>query len=229
MKPEPRDEATPGAAAAGGKVRVWDLPTRLFHWSLVALIVVSVVTAKIGGNAMDWHMRSGYALLTLVLFRILWGLAGDRHALFAAFPPSPKAAFAYLRSGGRSVGHSPLAAWSVYALLAALLLQAATGLFANDAIFTEGPLAKRVSNATSDFLTRIHHLNEWTLWLLIGLHLAAVAFYFFVRRDNLVLPMLVGDKHGIDAPAAQDDWIIRTRAALFLALAAGLVAYIVGL
>lgn len=210
-------------------MRIWDLPTRLFHWALAALVVASVVTAKVGGNAIGWHMWSGYAILSLVLFRILWGLTGDRYARFASFPPSPAATFEYLRRGGRSAGHSPLGAWSVYALLAALALQASTGLFANDAIFTEGPLAKLVSGASSDFLTRIHKLNEWTLWTLVGLHLAAVGYYAIGRRENLVWPMIVGDKHHLAAAPARDDLTMRVRALILLAYAAGLVTYVVRL
>jgi cytochrome b len=210
-------------------VRIWDLPTRLFHWALAALVVASFVTGKTGGNALAWHMWSGYAILTLVVFRILWGLAGDRYALFGSFAPSPRATLRYLRSGARSAGHSPLGAWSVYALLAALLVQASTGLFANDAIFTEGPLAKMVSGATSDALTRIHLRNEWVIVTLVALHLAAVAFYALIRREDLVGPMFVGDKSALAAAPARDDPAIRLRALILFACAAALVAYVVRL
>jgi cytochrome b len=221
--------ADPGGPAPDARVRVWDLPTRLFHWALAVLVVTSFVTGKTGGNAIAWHMWSGYAILALVLFRILWGLAGDRYARFASFPPSLPATWRYLRAGGRSAGHSPLGAWSVYALLAVLLVQATTGLFANDAIFTEGPLAKMVSGATSDALTRIHRLNEWVIVTLVALHLAAVAYYWLVRRDNLLWPMIVGDKRALAAAPARDDRTMRVRALILLACAAGLVTYVVRL
>jgi cytochrome b len=181
------------------KILVWDLPLRLFHWLLVMLVVVSVVSAKIGGNAMQVHMLSGYTILTLVLFRILWGFAGSTHARFASFVRGPAAVIAYLRGltgheAGQHLGHNPAGAWSVILMLAALLLQAATGLFANDDISTEGPLAKLVSKALSDRITGVHHLNVKLLFALIALHLSAVAFYLIHKRENLVKPMLTGFK-----------------------------------
>jgi cytochrome b len=215
---------------SSGRVRIWDLPTRLFHWLLLVLVVTSFVTGKIGGNAMLWHMWSGYAILTLTVFRILWGLAGSHYALFSTFVRGPREVLAALRGGATpTVGHNPLGALSVLALLAVLLLQAVTGLFANDDIATEGPLAKLVSGAFSALATRIHAFNEYVILSLVALHLAAIAFYFFAKRDNLVKPMLTGDKSGIDAPAAADDRATRLRAILLLALAVGLVGYVVNL
>lgn len=211
-------------------VRVWDLPTRLFHWSLAVLFAFSVATAKIGGAATEWHFRSGYAVLTLLVFRLLWGIAGDRYARFAAFVRGPRKVLAYLLGdAGVCAGHSPLGALSVLALLAALLLQAATGLFANDAIFSEGPLAKFVSGATSDRLTSIHKFNEVVLYALVGLHLAAVAYYAGLRRRPMLRPMLFGDRPGVAAPPARDDAAIRLRAGILAAVAAALVAYVVTL
>jgi cytochrome b len=211
-------------------VRIWDLPTRLFHWSLVLLVVLSVTTAKIGGNWMDWHLRSGYAVLTLIVFRLLWGFAGSRYALFAQFVRGPRATLAYLRGAGAvSAGHNPLGAWSVLAMLTALLVQGVTGLFANDEIATEGPLSKLVSGATASWMTRIHSFNEKVIYALVALHVAAIAYYFFAKRENLVGPMLTGDKRVIDAEPAQDDALVRTRAALLALLAAGLVGYVVTL
>lgn len=202
------------------KVRIWDLPTRLVHWALAVLVIVSFVSGKIGGNAMTWHMLSGYAILALILFRLLWGFAGSHYARFATFVRGPRqvlAALAALAAVVRGTtqphaGHNPLGALSVLALLAVLLLQATTGLFANDDIFTEGPLAKLVSGATSELLTRIHGLNEYAILALVALHLAAVAFHHIVKRDNLVGPMITGDKHTVDAPAAADDGRLRVRA-----------------
>ncbi len=215
------------------RVRIWDLPTRLFHWSLVALVVFSVVTAQVGGNWMNWHMWSGYAILALIVFRLLWGFAGSRYALFAQFVRGPRAVLAYLRAargaGERYAGHNPLGAWSVLALLAALLVQAGTGLFANDEIATEGPLSKLVSGATASLMTRVHSLNQNVIYALVALHVAAIAFYFFAKRENLVAPMITGDKRGIATEPARDDALMRARAALLALLAAGLVAYIVNL
>jgi cytochrome b len=214
------------------RVRVWDLPTRLFHWSLVVLVVCSLVTAEVGGNAMEWHMKSGYAVLTLLLFRILWGLAGSRHALFANFVRPPGEILRHVRAtlagtAPRSVGHNPLGAISVLLMVLTLLLQAGTGLFARDDIFNEGPLAQSVSNAASDWLTSVHRRNEVTTYVLVALHVLAVAYYAFVKRDNLVLPMITGDKSSCDAPPAEDGASVRLRALVFLALCAAFVAYIV--
>lgn len=214
------------------RTRVWDLPTRLFHWALATLLVFSIVTAKVGGNWIDWHMRSGYAILALLLFRILWGFVGARYARFATFVRGPQAIAAYLRrlragQAATHAGHNPLGALSVLAMLAVLLAQGSSGLFANDAIASEGPLAKFVSGATSDFATRIHKLNQYAIYALIALHLAAIAYYYFVKRENLILPMLTGDKPGrVGAPAA-DDLALRVRAGALLALAAGAVAFVV--
>lgn len=215
------------------RVRIWDLPTRLFHWTLALLVVFSVATAKIGGNWMHWHMWSGYAILALLVFRLLWGFAGSRYALFAQFVRGPRTVLAYLRApqgaGRRHPGHNPLGAWSVLALLATLLVQASTGLFANDEIATEGPLSKFVSGATASLMTRIHALNQNVIYALVALHLAAIAYYFFGKRENLVAPMITGFKRGIAADPAQDDALTRARAAVLALLAAGLVAYVVNL
>ncbi len=226
MNPRSAEAATQVPA----RVRVWDLPTRLFHWTLVLLLVFSVSTAKIGGNALQWHFWSGYAVLTLVTFRILWGVAGDRYVRFAAFVRGPRTVIAYLRGAlDTGAGHNPLGALSVLALLAAVLVQASTGLFANDAIFSEGPLAKLVSNATSDRMTAIHNWNEKVIYALVALHLAAVLFYEIARRKRVVLAMIDGDQRSIVAEAARDDASMRMRAVILLALAAGLVSYVVQL
>ena len=208
------------------KILVWDLPSRLFHWLLALLVAVSWVSATLGGNAMQIHLLSGYSILTLVLFRVLWGFIGSQHARFASFVRSPMAAVAYLKAlrrneAGRHLGHNPAGGWSVIAMLSALLVQAGTGLFANDDIATEGPLAKLVSKALSDRITGIHHLNVELLYVLIGLHLAAVAFYFFHKRENLVKSMFTGYKDaaaglGESAPSQRSSWL----AALLLAACA---------
>jgi len=213
-------------------IRVWDLPTRLFHWVLVVLVCFSVISAHIGGNWLDWHMRSGYCILTLLAFRIMWGFAGSHHARFANFVRPPAAVLAYLRqmrdgSAPAQAGHNPLGALSVIAMLLALLLQASTGLFSNDSISSEGPLAKQVSQATSDRLSAIHEANQYVIYLLVALHLGAIAYYFFAKRENLIVPMFTGDKPGGSLVAATDNGTLRVRAAILLAIAAGLAAYVV--
>jgi cytochrome b len=180
-------------------IRVWDLPVRLFHWALALSIVLGIIFVKIGGNAIEWHAYCGYITLTLVMFRIIWGFVGSWHARFLNFVPSPKRLIAYLRGqtdGG--LGHNPLGAFSVLALLLTLLIQALTGLFADDDIFFQGPLAKYASNSTVAFLTSVHHFNQYIIFALIGLHLLAIVYYLLVKKDNLIKPMITGDKN---APA----------------------------
>ena len=176
-------------------IRVWDLPVRLFHWLLVICIIVSFITVKIGGNEMDFHARAGYCVLALIIFRICWGLIGSHHARFINFVPSPKTLIAFISGKTPSgLGHNPLGALSVLALIASVGVQAITGLFANDDILFEGPFAKYVSNSTVELLTPIHRLNETVLIVLIALHLCAILYYQKFKGENLIKPMLLGDK-----------------------------------
>ncbi|HUF20929.1 MAG TPA: cytochrome b/b6 domain-containing protein [Burkholderiales bacterium] len=181
------------------KTRVWDLPVRLFHWLLVALVVCQVVTVSIGGLAMEYHALGGYAILTLVVFRIAWGLFGSRHARFSSFLYGPKAVAAYacglLRGKPqRYAGHNPLGGWSVMLMLASLLVQTISGLFADDDILMRGPLARHVSGDTVSLLTKIHDTNAIVLFTLIAIHIAAVLFYLMFKRENLIGPMFSGYK-----------------------------------
>jgi cytochrome b len=217
--------------SATHRIRVWDLPTRLFHWSLAALIVVSFVTVKLGGNLMVWHERSGYAILTLLLFRLVWGIAGGRYARFAAFVRGPGAVLAYLRGAGGAAhapGHNPLGALSVLGLLAVVGFQAVSGLFTNDDIAFEGPLSVKVSGATASLLTTLHRWNEKTIIALVALHLAAILYYRFGKRRDLVGPMVSGDAAFPAAwPASRDDAMLRLRALAIAAACGGVVAWIV--
>lgn len=179
-------------------IRVWDLPTRLFHWSLVALMVAQWLTAE-ESSTMNWHVRGGYAVLALVLFRLIWGFVGSDTARFGDFVRGPGAALEYVKALLRGetphyLGHNPLGAWSIVAMLVLLLIQAGTGLFANDDILIEGPLYAWVSKGTSDWLTTIHKFNFNLLLLVIAIHLSAVLFYLLVKRENLIYPMLSGVK-----------------------------------
>lgn len=190
---------------------VWDLPVRLFHWTVVILIAISWITAQIGGVAMIYHMWSGYAILTLALFRLLWGFWGGAHARFGDFVRGPGAAFRYVRGliKGETQyyrGHNPVGGWMVILLLLLLLIQAGVGLFANDDIFIEGPLYPWVSKATSDFLTKIHKLNSDVLLIAIGLHIAAALFYLLVKRENLIWPMVTGYKELPSALPSQENY-----------------------
>lgn len=205
-------------------VRVWDLPTRLFHWVLAMTVVGSIVTAKIGGNAMTWHFRLGYLVLGLLLFRLLWGLVGGHWSRFSSFLWGPSAVLRYLRGAPQpaerfDVGHSPLAALSVFAFLGLLGLQVATGLFADDEIANVGPLNRWVSGRTAHMLTELHEAIGGSLLIgMIGLHLAAIVFYRVVRRRDLVGPMLSGDKPLPPGTPASDDRSPRRLLALAVAV-----------
>lgn len=182
---------------------------RLFHWLLVVLVITSWTCAQIGGNAMEIHESSGLAILTLVLFRILWGFFGSHHARFANFVRGPGALWRYFLSLRAArplafVGHNPLGAWSVLAMLACLLVQAGTGLFSNDDIMMEGPLVKWISKDASDAITRIHHANSSVLLALIVLHTGAVLYYLIAKRDNLIAPMITGRKQVADNSASTE-------------------------
>jgi len=188
--------------------RVWDLPVRLFHWALFALVVLQFASGYAGGNVMRWHMLGGYAVLALVLFRVAWGFAGSDTARFAGFLAGPRAALSFARrllAGGPvpQAGHNPLGGWMVLLLLAALALQTTTGLFANDDIATEGPLAVFVSKAVSDRLTGIHDLNQGVILALVALHVAAVLYHWRVKREDLIAAMFTGRKRLPDGLAQE--------------------------
>lgn len=181
-------------------VKVWDVPVRLFHWLLVLLFAFMLVSGRIKGDWMVWHMRSGYAILALVLFRILWGFAGSSYARFSSFLAGPAACLGFAkkllaRAPAPSAGHNPLGGWMVLVLLVALLVQTGTGLFANDDILNEGPLASLVTKAMSDRLTSMHHLNLKLLLVLAVVHLLAVGYHALVMKENLIGAMFTGVKH----------------------------------
>ncbi|MGB6053657.1 MAG: cytochrome b/b6 domain-containing protein [Burkholderiaceae bacterium] len=212
--------------------RVWDLPLRLFHWSLALLVVVSLVTQQIGGNAMEWHFLSGYAVLALLLFRLAWGLVGSRYARFSSFLYAPAEILAYLRGAARRYhGHNPLGSLSVFALLGVVLAQAVSGLFANDDIASEGPLVKFISKDWSDSFTWFHKAVSGNLiYALIGLHIAAIVYYCLRKKQNLVKPMLTGDKVvDADTQAADDSWRMRLLALALLAISAAVVYGLINL
>ena len=174
--------------------RIWDLPTRLFHWSLVGAIVIAVVTGKIGGNWIEWHGRSGLFILGLVIFRLVWGFVGSATARFANFVRGPGAIKAYLKGEWQGIGHNPLGALAVLGLLAVTSAQVFTGLFANDDITFQGPLAGLISKEASDQSRGLHSLVFYGLLAIVGLHLAAISFYTRVKKESLVKPMLTGWK-----------------------------------
>ena len=166
---------SPPASPARYLIHIWDWPTRVFHWSLFLLVCAAVVSVKLGGEAMVWHGRIGRLILALLWY-------------------GPRAVLAYLRGRWRGVGHNPLGAWSVFALLLVLLLMAASGLVANDDAAYRGPLYRAVDNGISSAVTLWHKRGEWLIYGLVALHLLAVLFYSLVRRNRLIKPMFTGHK-----------------------------------
>jgi cytochrome b len=185
------------------------LPTRLFHWALVVAVVGLIVTGNAGGSWMTWHMRLGYTVFALVLFRLFWGFWGGHWSRFAQFVPTPARLLAYLQQGSpsHSVGHNPLGALSVVALLAALLAQVGTGLFSDDEIAFTGPLSTLVSPETVSLASWYHaDVGKLLLLGLVALHVLAIAYHKLFKKENLITPMLTGDQAvPMPAPPASHD------------------------
>jgi cytochrome b len=201
-------------------VVVWDLPTRLFHWLLALGVAASLTTGLLGGNLMEWHGRIGLAIIGLLAFRVVWGIIGSTYARFAEFFPTPAGLSAYLGGRWNGLGHSPLGALSVFALLGLITWQVGSGLFSNDDIAFEGFLADLVSKDTSDRLTGLHRQGLWFIVGLVSLHVAAVFYYLLVKRQNLIGPMFSGTKAGPKEAAARNGKL----GALIVALLLGGVA-----
>ncbi|AJC21166.1 cytochrome b/b6 domain-containing protein [Pandoraea pulmonicola] len=215
-------------------IRIWDLPTRLFHWAFVVIAVAAYVTAKTGGNAMVYHFWCGYAILALLIFRVVWGIAGPRYARFSAFLTGPLAFVRSLRDASateaRFAGHTPLGGLSVIAMLLFFGIQAGLGLFSNDDIFNDGPLVKFIDKDLSDMLTGWHQRNQWVLVALVVLHVLAIVYYRVARKKDLLTPMIGGDKRlATPAHPARDDWRVRAGALVLIVLASVLVYQIVHL
>jgi cytochrome b len=222
---------TPGSDGKSG-IRVWDLPTRLFHWLLVVLIALLYATGEFGMLDMRWHFWLGYVTLALIVFRVSWGLFGSQTSRFSDFVRGPAAVGRYVKAqistnAHFSVGHNPLGGWSVLALLLSVLLQSVTGLFASDGIDTDGPFSGAVSGYTVKLMTRLHNWNENVLLLLIALHVAAVLFYLLIKHDNLITPMVTGRKQGgpLDSPRFASTWLALLLLSLSVAAVAAMVWY----
>ena len=212
-------------------MKVWDLPVRLFHWAITVLIFCSWATQE--WNYMQWHVWSGYTILTLLLFRIVWGFIGSDTARFARFLRSPMAALRHLarigrREADREIGHNAAGGWMVLVMLALIGVQAGTGLFANDDANTEGPLMHLVDKDRSDWLSHIHSLNFNLIEAVIVLHVLAIMVYAVLKRQNLVRPMVTGTKL-MPAEAAAPRLVGPIWAVVTLAVAAGMVAWVVRL
>lgn len=213
---------------------VWDLPLRVFHWLFALSIAASWATAEAGFEWMQAHFYLGYWTIGLVLFRIIWGFVGPRHARFANFLRGPSTLLQYLKSLGggtqmNTAGHNPAGGLMVIVMMAMAAFQACTGLFATDDIAWSGPYNPAVSSSLAGKLTSLHHANfDWML-VAIGLHLLAIAFYALVKKQNLVLPMLTGHK-----PAA---WVLEhevipgsqlLKALVVIMISCGLVFWLIG-
>ena len=220
-------------------IRVWDLPIRLFHWLLVLCIIGSLISVNLGGNAIQWHAYFGYSILILLIFRIIWGFVGSTHARFLSFFPTKKAILGYLTgSSHRVLGHNPVGALSVFALLFVLCVQVVTGLFVDDEIAFQGPLAKYASSSVGSFLSEIHEGNQVVIYTLICIHISAIWYYKKFKGENLIKPMISGDKE-IDpseeveylpadlGQASKDGVIQRAFALVLLSTIAMIVGYLI--
>ncbi len=205
-------------------VKVWDLPSRIAHWALALSILGSYGTAELDWLTMEWHFYFGYAAITLVIFRVLWGFFGSEHARFRNFVRGPGAVWRYLKSLGdknsaETTGHSALGGWAVLVLLTATFAQGISGLFNNDEIEWFGPLSEKASSALVDQMSWFHNNFYNVLLITIGVHIIAALLYLLVKKQNLIGPMITGVKHTIQAADAQQKplWL----ALLLLALSAG--------
>jgi cytochrome b len=176
------------------RISLWDLPTRLFHWLLLLAVGTAIASGSVGGNWMELHGRAGLAIVALLVFRLVWGFVGNHYARFASFFPLPWRLRSYLGGRWRGLGHNPLGALSVLALLGVLTLQVSSGLVSNDEIAFTGPLSSLVSETVSLRLTGLHHQLSKVLFVLLGLHVAAIFFHLWIKKDNLIRPMVTGFK-----------------------------------
>jgi cytochrome b len=207
--------------------RVWDWPTRLFHWGLAASILGAYLSNRLGASYFSLHLFFGYATIVLVVFRLIWGFVGTRHARFANFLEGPRGVLRYVSAVGRKrhtryAGHNPLGALMVVTLLSVTGAQALLGLFANDEIFNLGPLAGLVSKEASLLLTSLHRRLFYVILFAVAFHVGAVLLHVFVKREPLILAMITGRK-----PAhvvAPDEAIGSSRGLLAILLFATLTA-----
>ena len=210
-------------------IRVWDLPTRLFHWLFAVCVIGAIVTVKSGNvMLMEWHIRFGIIALALLVFRVIWGLTGSRYARFTNFVRCPSAVIGYLKARSwPTPGHNPLGALSVIALLLCIGVQSVTGLFVTDDILYQGPFHGDVAAKTATLMRTIHQFNQYVVVALVLLHLVAIAIYR-IKGQRLVRTMVTGDapasQYAPDSPDARDDLGIRAWA-LLLATGLGVLAW----
>lgn len=220
---------SPPASPDRTEVPVWDGLLRAFHWSLVALVATAIATGLAGGDWMAWHARAGQAIGALLVLRLSWGLWGSRYARFAQFWPTPARVIAYLRGRWQRLGHNPLGALSVIAVLGLLIFQVLSGLVGNDEIAFTGPWAGAIDEELSLKLTSWHRLTATVLYVWIGLHLVAITLHTVVKRHPLLRAMWTGRQPGNPDAAAARVPAWRIAASLLLAAVAGVVAASPGL
>jgi len=213
-------------------LRIWDLPTRIFHWLLAFCVISSIISGEVGGNAIIWHFRLGYCVIVLLIFRVAWGFVGGHWSRFKQFFYSPLTILRYLRGQSKpehEVGHNPLGSLSVWGLFFILGAQVATGLMSDDEIASQGPLVQFMSGATASLATSYHkHWGKVIIILLITLHIAAILFYLFKKKEDLIRPMLHGDKDVLAEralPASKDAATQRITALVIFVLIALVVSY----
>ena len=214
------------------RVLVWDLPLRIFHWGLAIAFVVSWITAEAGIEWADLHLYSGYSVLGLIAFRLIWGIVGTRHARFRNFIRGPRALIAGLgtlihKTAPRAPGHSAVGGWASVVLIVLMLFQAASGLFITDDILFSGPYNSIVSSAVADNLGSFHHFNFNLLIIAVSAHLCIMLWYLLRKRHNLVTPMITGHAHYTPEQGISSSETLR--ALLCASIAAGLLGVLITL
>jgi len=206
-----------------GQIKLWDAPLRVFHWTFGATVIASMITGWLGGGLMVWHGRLGLLVLGLLVFRLLWGFVGSTYARWSRILGAAAGIRSYLQGNWQQAGHNPLGALSVLAMLGLVGFQVVSGLMATDDIAFQGPLYALASSDTSSWLSGLHRQAKWLLVGVIGLHLAAIAYYTLIKRKPLVGAML-GGRTTREHPAQQDaQGGSLIAAALAVALALGTV------
>lgn len=212
------------------KKLIWDLPLRLFHWLLVLSILGSWYTSEQDGDMVDQHMLLGYFILGLVIFRILWGFLGTKHALFSQFIPSPNDIHSYAKqintpTAPKHPGHNPLGSLMVVMMIITILAQAVSGLFINDDIFSSGPYYEIFGSEFSKWMKTVHYYAFDVMLVLIGLHLSAIVLYWWKKKMNLVLPMITGKKSAKDVDEQDQIPHSKLLTALILVIAVAVFVY----
>ncbi len=201
---------------------VWDWPLRLWHWLFAIVVLGAWITGQWGGfDWRQWHLWFGQSAVGLLIFRIIWGFVGTRHARFGSFLPRPTQLVAYLktlsrRDASESAGHNPVGALAVFVMLAVLAAQAGTGLFMTDDILYEGPWYAAVSSQTAELASSIHHQLDWPVGVLLGLHIVAILGYRLFKGQRLTRAMITGRKPAQLVP--QSASVAHSRSTLALVL-----------